>query len=377
MRAAVYCIVTAHHLYVHVPFCARRCSYCDFAIAVRREVPVDDYLRCLRLELESVTEGVRQGGQLDTLYFGGGTPSLIGPGGIQRLVDLVADFFSISPDAEITLEANPDDVSVESARRWRAAGINRLSLGLQSFDEAVLEWMHRTHTAAQGRDAVFAARGAGFENISVDLIFSLPTELARSWESDLETALDLEPSHVSLYGLTIEPATPLARWEERGTVRPAGDDSYADEFLLADRMATSRGFSHYEVSNFARPGMESRHNSAYWSGAAYLGVGPSAHSFDGATRAWNVAPYSEWTRRLIAGKNAIEGSEFLTAANRAAERTYLGLRTSGGVASSAAGVGKARKWSDAGWARIDRDVVRLTPEGWLRLDALAAGLTAL
>lgn len=369
--------MTPRHLYVHVPFCARRCSYCDFAIAVRREVPVDEYLRSLRLELERVNQGSERDGQLDTVYFGGGTPSLLGPSGIQSLVALVGDFFCISPDAEITLEANPDDVSVESAGRWLAAGINRLSLGLQSFDDAVLQWMHRTHTAGQGRDAVLAARATGFENISVDLIFALPADLNRSWDTDLKTALDLEPSHISLYGLTIEPATPLARWQQRGAVRPARDDLYADEFLLADRMAGARGFRHYEVSNFALPGMESRHNSAYWSGASYLGVGPSAHSFDGATRAWNVAPYAEWVRRLREGRNANEGSERLTSDNQTAERVYLGLRTSGGLASSAAGLDRARQWSDAGWAHIDRDVVRLTPEGWLRLDALAAGLTAL
>lgn len=372
----VYCNVNPTHLYVHVPFCARRCSYCDFAIAVRRVVPVDEYLRCLEVELDMRVANW-DSHTLETVYLGGGTPSRLGPDGIGRLLDLVRSRFVLADRAEITIEANPDDVTMAAVHAWMGAGVNRVSLGVQSFDDSVLAWMHRTHDAAQAVSAVSLIRSAGIDNVSVDLIFALPADLGRMWETDLRTALSLAPDHISLYGLTIESSTPLARWKDRGAVVPATDESYADEFLLADSLATSAGFVHYEVSNFALPGRESRHNSAYWTGAQYMGIGPSAHSFDGETRSWNVPQYAEWVSHLSAGTTAMEGFEKLEQASVSAERVYLGLRTTSGLAASGADIERARQWTAAGWARIDDDIVRLTPEGWLRLDSLAAGLTGL
>jgi oxygen-independent coproporphyrinogen-3 oxidase len=224
---------------------------------------------------------------------------------------------------------------------------------------------------------VGALRNAGFTNISIDLIFALPDALRRSWNADLVQAIALEPDHISLYGLTVEPHTPIARWETAGTVIQASEDRYAEDFLLAHKLASDAGFTHYEVSNFARPGKRSRHNSVYWSGAPYIGIGPSAHSFDGSTRSWNVPQYSEWIDRLSAGEAVLKDAELLTAENRSAERIYLGLRTESGLAASDTELERARTWRDEGWARIDGDLVRLTPEGWLRLDSLAAGLTGL
>lgn len=365
--------MSARHLYVHVPFCTRKCSYCDFAIAVRRTVPVDDYLRGLALELSQTQRAAP--GVLDTVYLGGGTPSRLGPSGVARVLDIIGEHFTISPDCEVTIEANPEDVSPEAAGAWAKCGVNRVSIGVQSFDDAVLRWMHRVHDGTAGERAVRDVRAAGIDNISLDLIFALPGELERSWKSDLERALDLEADHISLYGLTVERGTPLGRWEERGTVAAAGEDLYADEFLLADAMTSEKGYLHYEVSNFARPGKESRHNSAYWSGASYIGVGPSAHSYDGTARKWNVREYADWMRRLDASLDVVGGHELLTPENRRAESVYLGLRTAGGLATAEGDLGKAKEWAAAGWANIDDGVVRLTPEGWLRLDALAAGLT--
>ena len=373
-QTRVYSDVNPRHLYVHVPFCARRCSYCDFAIAVRKVVPVDEYLTALTRELESKLGNGRKH-TLGTVYLGGGTPSRLGPDGIDRLLAVVHRFFDVGSDAEITIEANPDDVTFEAASRWHAAGVNRVSLGIQSFDDSVLAWMHRTHDAAQAECAVKAIRKAGIRNVSVDLIFALPETLKRSWRDDLERVLALEPDHISLYGLTIEHATPIARWQERGSITPATEDEYAEDFLLADSMATAAGFVHYEVSNFALPGRESRHNSAYWSGAQYLGVGPSAHSFDGETRSWNIAPYAEWIEKLGSGESVTEEAERLDVANVQAERVYLGLRTTSGLSASSEDLARARQWTEAGWATIDDSTVRLTPEGWLRLDSLAAGLT--
>ena len=360
------------HLYVHVPFCARRCSYCDFSIAVRTMTPVEEYVRGVQIELSRYA-GTRW--SLDTVYFGGGTPSRLGGDGVARLLASVRDVTRIADSAEITLEANPDDVTAESAERWREAGVNRVSLGVQSFDDTVLAWMHRAHRSEQSVRAVELLRQAGIRNVSADLIFALPESLGRDWRADVRRVLDLGVEHVSLYGLTVEPHTPLGRWRERGEVAEAPEETYEVDFLYAHDALTSAGFEHYEVSNYAKGGKRSRHNSSYWSGASYIGVGPSAHSFDGERRTWNVAPYAEWVRRLISAESVVDGGEPLSAENRNVERVYLGLRADKGLDCTDAELQVARSWVKEGWAEIVNGTVVLTPLGWLRLDALAASLT--
>ncbi len=321
-----------------------------------------------------------KGAILDTVYMGGGTPSRLGGLGIRDVLAAVRDRAGIASNAEITIEANPDDVNDMAVAHWVAAGVNRVSLGSQSFDQAALKWMHRTHDASQIGRAVATLRRGGIDNISLDLIFALPAHLRRSWESDLVRALDLAPAHLSLYGLTLEAQTPIARWADRGATVQGSEESYADEFLAANATVTAAGFDHYEVSNFARPGKNSRHNSAYWTGAHYVGVGPSAHSFDGTTRRWNVSAYSEWVRRLGAGATVIGGQESLTDENRSAEEVYLALRTRGGLHITDDEAARIKVWEAAGWAVIEEPVqnprVRLTPTGWLRLESLAADLAA-
>ena len=364
------------HLYVHVPFCARRCSYCDFSIAVRRDVPVEEYTQALVSELDlRFPGGATTGRSMDTLYLGGGTPSRLGARGIASLMDALRARLKIASDAEVTIEANPDDVSLDAARAWRDAGINRLSLGAQSFDPRALAWMHRIHTSEQISEAVRAVRVSGIDNVSIDLIFALPPTLGRDWRDDLERAVALEPTHVSLYGLTVHERTPLARWRDRGDVAEAPDETYADEFLLAHEVLTGAGFEHYEVSSYARAGARSRHNASYWSGVPWAGLGPAAHEFDGLRRRWNVGPYAQWERLVRAGRDPREGEEVLSPENRDAERVYLGLRTSAGLTVSDSERAQALSWVTAGWASLNGDVLRLTPEGWLRLDALAASLT--
>lgn len=368
--------MSVHHLYVHVPFCARRCSYCDFAIAVRAHVPVAEYADALGRELRlRHADGSLA---LDTLYFGGGTPSRLGGPGVAAAIAAVREVATLNPDAEITLEVNPDDVTPAALEDWARAGVNRLSIGSQSFSDEALGWMHRTHSAAGIADAVGQARAAGFDNFSLDLIFALPTGVTRSWNDDLARALELEPAHLSLYGLTVEPHTPLARWQTRGEVEEAPEERYEAEFLRAHTELAAAGFRHYEVSNFARPGRESRHNSSYWRGVPYAAVGPSAHSFDGARRRWNVPAYAGWVRALAAGGDPAGGSEELTPDNRLAETVYLGLRTDHGLPLLDDGERSlVAPWIAAGWAvmRTPEDPLRLTPLGWLRLDALATALT--
>lgn len=367
--------VNAHHLYVHVPFCARRCVYCDFSIAVRSRVPVHEYLAALRQELELRHRDA--GFRLATLYFGGGTPSRLGPEGIARMIAIIADYATLEPGAEVTLETNPEDVVPEAARAWLDSGITRVSLGVQSFQDPVLAWMHRTHDAEAALRAVHVLREVGLANLSIDLIFAAPSSVDRSWERDLQTTAELDLPHVSVYGLTVESHTPLGRWVARHNVTEAPEDRFEQEFLLAHSMLTSAGLEHYEVSNYGKPGAHSRHNWAYWKRQAYGGLGPSAHEFDGHTRRWNVAPYAEWVGRLSHDRDPLEGAETLTDEQIVAEQVYLGLRTSAGVKLPDAGRAHARPWIGAGWATLDGDdMLRLTPSGWLRLDALASDLTA-
>lgn len=321
-----------------------------------------------------------QGTTLDTIYMGGGTPSRLGGLGIADVLATVRDRVRISEAPEITIEANPDDVNDMAVAHWVAAGVNRVSLGSQSFDDAALQWMHRTHDSSQIGRAVNTLRRGGIRNISLDLIFALPAHLNRSWATDLVRALALEPAHLSLYGLTVESQTPIARWADRGATVQGSEETYEEEFLAAHAILTEAKYDHYEVSNFARPGMASRHNSAYWTGASYAGVGPSAHSFDGDRRRWNVSAYSEWIRRLGAGETVIGGEESLTDDNRATEEIYLGLRTRRGLALTGDEMVRVRPWEAAGWALIDEPLenprVHLTATGWLRLDSLAADLAA-
>ncbi len=391
--------MTARHLYVHVPFCARRCTYCDFSIAVRKRTPVREYLGALEREVRRADPF----GPPATLYLGGGTPSRLGGGGVAEIARLCGVTGDV---AEFTLEANPDDVSPETARAWADAGVNRLSLGAQSFDDRVLRWMHRTHDAVAIAPAVRAARAAGIATVSLDLVFALPDTLGRDFRADLERTIACESDHVSLYGLTIEPLTPLARQVARGECAAAPDARYEAEYLLAHEVLRGAGFTFYEVSNAARGGREAVHNRAYWQLRPYLGFGPSAHSFDGVSRWWNEAAYARWVRRLAAGASPVAGRETLAEPQRRLEQLYLGLRTSEGIEiETGTGNGESgiaglrpetiRTWVDAGWATLTPSAarpagdvaspiprspfpvpvrLRLTPSGWLRLDELVASV---
>src|SRR2546428_3603067 len=339
------------HLYLHVPFCVRRCSYCDFSIAVRKRIPAREYVEAVlgEVALLGLTDPGREPGDteghgldpgpepgdtkehgLDTLYLGGGTPSLLPPDAVSTLLTSLRDAFNVTSfrdDLEVTLEANPEDVTPELASAWRRAGVNRVSLGAQSFDDNVLTWMHRSHDAARIGAAAHALRGAGIENVSLDLIFALPAELQRNWERDLELALSLDPDHLSLYGLTVEQRTPLPRWISRGAVVPPDDDRYAEEYLLAHVRLAASGYRFYEVSNACRDERRSRHNSAYWSGRPYLGLGPAAHSYDGRARRWNVAAWPAYARAVAAQRLPGDSPEVPTPGQGALGGVSLGVAT--------------------------------------------------
>ncbi len=366
--------VPARHLYVHVPFCARRCVYCDFSIAVRSTIPAREFVEGIDREWRVRLAGSRF--ELDTLYVGGGTPSKLGASSVARLMDVIRGRASLRDDAEVTLEANPEDVSAPNARAWRASGINRVSLGVQSFEDAALRWMHRTHDSSAATRAIQVLRDAGLDNISIDLIFALPAVLGRTWQRDLDAALELDLPHLSVYGLTVEPHTPLGRWVARRDLAEAPEESFEAEYLLAHHALTRSGLEHYEVSNYGKPGRHSRHNWAYWQRRAYAGLGPSAHEFDGVRRRWNTAPYGDWVSRVGRGEDPEAGAEELTAEQACSEESYLGLRTQAGQVLSAPEGEHVSPWIDAHWATLDQESrLRLTALGWLRLDALANDLT--
>ncbi len=353
------------HLYLHVPFCQRRCSYCDFSIAVRKRIPADEYVDVILKEARNA-----QLSDLDTIYFGGGTPSLLPADAISTILRELTSLRRTPHAArEVTIEANPEEVTVDWARVWKAAGVNRVSLGAQSFDDSVLKWMHRSHDAARIGAAVDALRGAGIENISLDLIFGLPAELDRDWARDLDLALALRPTHLSLYGLTVEPRTPLDRWISRGATRAPDEERYAEEYLFAHERLSVLGYQFYEVSNASLPGYRSRHNSAYWSGKPYRGLGPAAHSFDGRTRRWNLRAWEAYRRAIAEGRSAVESEETLTEEQRELEAIYLGLRTVEGIPVAAL-CRPLPPFAARGWIHEEAGRVKCTPEGWLRLDSI-------
>jgi oxygen-independent coproporphyrinogen-3 oxidase len=363
-------------LYVHAPFCVRRCLYCDFAVQVRRTANPDEWLAALAGELQGVErEGLFElAPSLRTLYVGGGTPSLLGPDAMAGLARVVGPHRVRDPLIEWTAEANPESLTADVVEGWRRAGVNRLSLGVQTFHEPALRWMGRLHGPEGATAAVTRIRRGGVENFSVDLIFGLPRHLGRRWSEDLRRALDLDPPHVSLYGLSVEPGTPLGRAVTEGREPGVDEDRYSEEFLEAAETLVSAGYLHYEVSNFARPGRTSLHNSAYWTGEPYLGLGNGAHSYAPPVRRWNLRDWEAYSTKAAKGAVAEEGRESLDASALRLERVWLGLRTSEGlplddVPPECADL--VAHWRRRGWAFELPDRVVLTRDGWLLLDRLA------
>jgi oxygen-independent coproporphyrinogen III oxidase len=369
------------HLYVHAPFCARRCSYCDFAVQVSAEPPVAAWAAAIgrELALVSAAEGWEEPLPVSTLYLGGGTPSLLGPGAVGRLREALAPAADLGAVGEFTAEANPESFTAELARDWLAAGVDRVSLGAQTFHEPSLRWMGRLHGQDGPGQAVATARAAGLGNIGLDLIFGLPARLGRRLADDLDRLLALEPDHVSVYGLSVESRTPLGRWVAEGREQAPDPEAYREEYLMAARRLVGAGYVHYEVSNFARPGRESRHNRAYWRGVPYLGLGNGAHSYLPPRRWWNYRDWGEYRGSVVRDGLPRAEQEVVGPASGRLERYWLGLRSRGGLPREQLDPGRlavADGWVARGWASADPDRVRLTVDGWLLLDRLAVELDA-
>lgn len=314
-------------IYLHIPFCRRACHYCNFHFSTSLHLQ-NDFLTALLKEI-SLRKDYLQG-QVTTVYFGGGTPSLLPEKHLQTIIGHLRDHFDIAPQAEITLEANPDDISAQRAMEWRLLGINRLSIGIQSFVQGDLEWMNRAHNAEQAHRCIELARESGIHNYSIDLIYGTPTLSDRQWMDNLATAVSLETPHLSCYALTVEPGTALYTMIRKERVLPVSPDDQARQFLLMTDWLQQHGYLHYEISNFALPGQQSIHNSSYWSGAHYLGLGPSAHSFNGESRQWNIANNAAYIRSLNEARIPFE-IETLTETQQFNEYLMTSLRTMEGI----------------------------------------------
>jgi oxygen-independent coproporphyrinogen-3 oxidase len=329
-------------LYLHIPFCEHKCIYCDFHSIALQDAsrPADEligrFLSSLKWEIALRAQEDRFQVSYETIFVGGGTPSLLSPSSIEEVLSLLAGSFTIEHVAEITLEINPGTVDLAKLRGFRSAGVNRLSVGVQSFHDDELRFLSRIHTSREATECLQDAFRAGFENVSVDLIFALPSQTKERWDSNLRQAVELDPKHLSCYSLIVEPNTPLSKMVESHQVSPLDVEEDAGLYEHTMEYLEARGFEQYEVSNFARPGYESRHNSNYWNHTNYLGFGPSAHSFWSAAglvadarRWWNTANVSGYSERLERGLMPVAGEERLTIEQLIREEILLGLRSGG------------------------------------------------
>lgn len=287
-------------IYIHIPFCNSKCAYCGF-YSIPSQKRKAEFLEALKQEMVSRKDYLH-GEAVETIYFGGGTPSILKVEEIENLLGLIQEYYSVEANAEITLEANPDTLSMEYLQGLRAIGINRLSIGIQSFFDDDLRYLSRRHDAGHARQCIQLAKDAGFDNISIDLIYGLPTSNADQWSRNLDLFFELEIPHLSAYALTLEPNSILTKQIEMGKVLPINEEDAVRDYEVLCRRAAENGYLHYEISNFCKPGKHSRHNSSYWFGIPYAGFGPSAHSFDGTSRQWNVASlerYGESEREAL------------------------------------------------------------------------------
>jgi len=319
-------------LYVHVPFCLTRCGYCDFNAYAGLDHLAGRYVRALAEEASLASSDEPEWPSFASVFFGGGTPTTLPSGDLAGLIERFRTVFTLDPRVEVTVEANPDTVDAPSLDGLLSGGVNRLSMGAQSFDPAVLAALERVHQPESVRRAFADARAAGFGNVNLDLIFGADGESLASWRRTLEETVDLEPEHVSAYALTIEPATPLGRAVAAGVTPPPDPDLQADMFELTCEVLAAAGYRHYEVSNWARPGFECVHNLGYWRRHPYLGLGAGAHSSRDGRRWWNVRPPQQYLEVVESGTLPMGGGERLDAEALRLESVFLRLRTSEGIA---------------------------------------------
>jgi putative oxygen-independent coproporphyrinogen III oxidase len=366
---------TTAGIYVHVPFCLTRCGYCDFNAYAGLDGLKPRYLLALLAEA-SLAAPAWHDVEVGSVFLGGGTPTTMEPADLKSLLTHLRDRFAIADDAEITTEANPDTVDRVRLEQLRAAGFGRLSMGAQSFDPAVLRALERVHSPESVRRAFRAAREAGYDNVNLDLIYGADGEGLDSWEDTLRQTVTLAPEHVSAYALTIEPATPLGRKVAAGEVPAPDPDLQADMFAAACDVLASAGYVHYEVSNWAKPGYECRHNLGYWERRPYLGLGAGAHSYRDARRWWNVRPPEDYLARVERGELPEGGAEELEPSDAYLEEVFLRLRTLEGIPASWVEPAVAEPYLETGLLTLDGASLVPTERGMLLLNELVLALAA-
>lgn len=369
-------------LYIHIPFCKQACHYCDFHFStnLQRKHELIQAL-CQEMVLQQSYLGIKE---LHTVYFGGGTPSILSSEEFSLLLETIRHNFTIIPHAEITVEANPDDLSPEKLRLLQQAGVNRLSIGIQTFDDDILRFLNRAHDGNMAETCVQGARSAGFTNLNVDIIYAIPGQSVAMLEESLDRTLSLNPEHISAYALTIEEKTVFGNWAAKGKITPLADDETAFRMEWLIKKLSDAGYEHYEVSNFCKPGLYSRHNSSYWNGEPYLGIGPGAHSYNGASRQYNVSNNHHYLRALQ--QNIIPCEiETLTATDIINEYLLISLRTSRGC--NLAKLKNDMQFDllqrhgryledlfDKKLAVLEKDTLKLTSRGLLLADQIVADL---
>jgi oxygen-independent coproporphyrinogen-3 oxidase len=369
-------------IYIHIPFCKKACHYCDFHFSTSLTYK-NELIQQLLMEIELRKEYLK-GDVVDTIYFGGGTPSLLSKGELIAILDKIHKTFRVHDTIECTLEANPDDLSNDTLIALKDAGINRLSIGIQSFFDEDLQYMNRSHDAAQAARCIDAARDAGIENVSIDLIFGYPLLSDDKWKQNIDTALTYEVPHLSCYAMTVEPKTALASFIKSKKTLPINHEQSASQFEYLMKALQTKGYEHYEISNYALSGKRAVHNSNYWKGIPYLGIGPSAHSFDGVSRQWNMANNMTYIKSLGEGIVPFE-VEVLTETQQLNERIMTSLRTMEGFdmgyhknkfsMEDAFAVDKTvQHFTQEGLLVVENDVIKLTQQGKLFADYVAGEL---
>ncbi len=369
-------------IYIHVPFCKQACYYCNFHFSTNLALQ-NDFTDALLKEIE-LRRTYLANEQIETIYFGGGTPSLLPLPAFRDILNSIYSNFSISADPEISLESNPDDMTPSNLKAWKESGINRLSIGVQSFFTDDLVWMNRAHDAQKAVEALENVITAGFENFSLDLIYGLPELTDEKWNENLGRAISLNPSHISCYALTVEPKTALYKMVQMKKTADVQPEKQVRQFLTGIRLLEAAGFEHYEISSFSKPGRRSRHNSSYWQSKKYLGLGPAAHSFNGSSRQWNISNNAIYIKSLMEGKLHME-SENLQPRDLLNEYIMTSLRTMEGLdlqkVSNQFGYEKslslennARKYIESKKIERKKEKLVLTNSGKLFADGIAASL---
>lgn len=372
-------------IYIHIPFCKQACHYCDFHFSTSLKYK-DEMMEALVRELE-MRKYYLGDEQVKTIYFGGGTPSIIPARDIEKILQSIYDRFQLSAAPEITLEANPDDLSKEHLSALHQMGINRLSIGVQSFINRDLEWMNRAHHKDEALTSIKRAQDIGIDNISIDLIYGTPNLSDREWLENIQQALELEVPHISSYALTVEKGTALGNWVEKKKQKPMDEEQAASQFEILMEELAANGFDHYEISNFAKPGYYSKHNSSYWEGSKYLGIGPSAHSFNKTSREWNVANNQKYLNDIYSEVLPSQ-IEQLKLNDRFNEYLMLSFRTSKGVntiyledefgsAMLTDFEKNAQEYISKKWLVLENGFYKTTKEGKLMADKIASELFTL